>query len=108
MNKRGAKSRQINTYTRTAVPQHHIVFSEKNVDSTNVLLHMHSGATALHPNDEQTKLDNRTLKNVQRCNRVEIGKWHMKAKQQLGKLQRMTKVMACKIAVLKLHMQRQR
>ena len=55
MNKRGAKSRQINTYTRTAVPQHHIVFSEKNVDSTNVLLHMHSGATALHPNDGTDK-----------------------------------------------------
>ena len=28
---------QINTYTRTAVWQHHIVLSEKNMDSTNEL-----------------------------------------------------------------------
>ena len=74
----------MNSYVCTVVQQHCIVMTE------------------------QTKLDNGTLKNVQRCNRVEIGKWHMKARQQLGKLQRVIKVMACKIAVLKLHMQRQR
>ena len=51
MGKRGAIIGQINTYTRTAVRQLHIVLSEKNIDSMNELLHMHSGATALHRND---------------------------------------------------------
>ena len=53
MGKRGAKIQQISTYTRTAVRQLHIVLSEKNIDSTDELLHMHthSGATALHRND---------------------------------------------------------
>ena len=55
MDKRGAKIRQINTYTRAMVRQHHIVLSEKNTDSTNELLHMHSGATALHRNDGTDK-----------------------------------------------------
>ena len=50
MGKRGAISGQINTYTRTAMRQLHIVLSEKNIDSMNELLHMHSGATALHRN----------------------------------------------------------
>ena len=57
MGKRGAKIRQINTYTGTAVRQLHIVLSEKNIDSTDEheLLHMHSGSTALHRNDRTDK-----------------------------------------------------
>ena len=55
MGKREAKIRQINTYTCTAVRQLHIVLSEKNIDSTDEFLHMHSGATALHRNDRTDK-----------------------------------------------------
>ena len=55
MDKRGAKIQRINTDTDTAVRQHHIVFSEKNIDSANELLHMHNGATALHRNDGTDK-----------------------------------------------------
>ena len=55
MGKKGAKIRQINTYTGTAVRQLHIVLSEKNIDSTNELLHIYSGATALHRKDRTDK-----------------------------------------------------
>ena len=51
MGKRGAIIGQINTYTRTAVGQPHIVLIEENIDCMNELLRMHSGATALHRND---------------------------------------------------------
>ena len=55
MGKRGAIIGQINTYTRTAVRQLRIVLSEENIDSTNELLRMHSGSTALHRNDRTDK-----------------------------------------------------
>ena len=76
MGKRGAIIGQINTYTRTAVRQLHIVLSEENIDSTNELLCMHT-CTVVQQHcivmTEHTNLDNRTLKNEQSCNIAEIG-----------------------------------